>query len=231
MADRVNEVLESLPVGGNDRGFFTASNGLVLRLKKVQKMIIADANRRMAPPKVPTVWIEDKERSEENPNDPAYIQAVRDYDFDRAMLAMRVYYVLGTEVKQRPHDVEGPEDTGWSDDIMTVDPSANIPESGRGRYMAWLKLYAVPDEDQLRLLNAILRFSGETLEADVKAAQESFRDLEGRDSDNGLSASAEDTRGHIHATDAWDGPGLRSQGSGGVRALPVADVDQHVDMV
>lgn len=221
----MNEALDNLSEQV-DPSTFTAANGLKLRLKRVSQMIIADANRRLKPPKPPVTWNPDKERNEENPQHPDYIEALSYYRFDTAMLAMRVYFILGTEVEYLPRDIEPVDSTVWSDAILAADAEAEIPESGPRRYLAWLKLYALPDEDQARLLNAIIGAGNGTLEAQVVEAQNSFRNNSRGDTIDGVPLAATHPGGDRDADGVGDGAGIRSEGSSGLRALPVGGVGQ-----
>lgn len=221
----MNEALDSLSEQV-DPSTFTAQNGLRLRLKRVSQMIIADANRRLKAPRPPVTWNPDKERDEPNPQHPDYVEAVNNYRYDTAMLAMRVYFILGTEVEFLPTHLVPVESTKWSDDILAADAEAEIPESGPRRYLAWLKLYALPDEDQARLLNAIIGAGNGTLEAQVIEAQNSFRDNPGGNTIDGIPLAATRPGGDRDANGPGDGAGIRSEGSSGLRALPVGDVGQ-----
>src|SRR3990167_1584507 len=92
---------------------FTASNGVVLKLHKVPRMIIAEAGRAMKYPKPPVVFIEDKGREEENPNDPDYIEQVSDINWRRGKLAVDTHLALGTSIISIPQEVYPPESDEW----------------------------------------------------------------------------------------------------------------------
>lgn len=211
-----------------DPSVFTSSAGLKLRIKKVSPFIIAEARRKLRAPRVPSVFNEDKGRNEENPNDPDYLEAVQNYQFDASMLAQRVYFILGTEVVSVPKGMHTYDSPMWADEILAAYDELDIPAEGPRRYHAWLKFYAIPsDEDQGLLLRAILNLGGATMEADVQQAQKSFRPPEERDTSDGVSATDSGARGDISATNGVGySTGVRGEGSSGLRALPVEPVDR-----
>lgn len=180
----VEEVITNTDV--QDDSIFIACNGVKLKLKKVSSRIATDAMRAIPMPTVPYVYIEDKERNEENPNDPDYLQAVQDTKNERGSVLMDIYFVMGSELYEIPtNGVEPPDSIAWSDVLLNVlnkvkDGILNIPESGRLRYLCWLKYYALEDKDQVDLLAAILRYCGTATEEDVSKALDSFRSDEGR---------------------------------------------------
>ena len=215
----------------SDPSRFVAANGLILRLKRVSKMIVADADARLKAPQPPRVWITELEREEENPNHPSYLEAVRRFNYERAMMAMRVYLILGTEVEHLPPDLAPHTSHEWSDLIAAVDPDAEIPESGPRRYLAWLRLYAVPDEQLMPLLAKVARLGGATFQADVAEAQSSFRGDEERDTAERIPSSGQTQGGDRNGIDPGDGTGVRSQGSSSIRPLPVGQMDVPIDIL
>lgn len=228
----MNKVLDGLKAGEPDPSVFVAGTGVRLRIKKVSQMIIADAKRRIPVPQIPKWFNPDKEREEENPNDPAYLTAVNNYNWDTAMLAMRVYMILGTEIiEPLPPNVLPPESTKWSDMIFAADPDADIPADGPRRYFAWLKYHAFDDEDQTRILQAVVRMSGQVSEDDVRVAQDSFRGQSTRDTAPRMGAAAEDQSRDRNGNDPGFGTGVRSEGGGGLHALPVGRLDGEIELV
>jgi hypothetical protein len=225
-----NEVLDGLG-SQTDPSIFKAANGLELKMKRVSAMILAEANRKLVPPRPPKVFIDEKGREEENPNDPNYVLELQHFDYDRGMLAAKVYYGLGTAVHKLPRDLEPPESQVWSDNIEAVYDGIDIPATGVRRYVEWLKLYALPEEDQGRLLSEILRFTGSVLEVDVIEAQASFRGNQERDTAPRVPSPIQAQRGLGDGTHSGYDSGVRSQGGSPVRALPVDELDGESDLV
>lgn len=125
-------------------------------------------------PKPPVVYIEDKEREEENPNDPDYLEAVQEFNMERGMLSLAVYVSMGTEVQTLPAGMESAESDDWANELRRF--GLDIADKGRERYFQWVKYYAVSDADELNnLLITVMGVTGEVFEEAVKEAEESFR--------------------------------------------------------
>lgn len=158
---------------------YTTSIGVVFKLKKVPNLLIAEASRRIKMPQPPVVFIEDKGREEENPNDPTFVAALREAQLQQGMMGVNVYITFGTELESVPDDVADWRSEEWSDDITEI-TGVPIPIKGKARYCAWIKYVALSDEDLTNLNMAIARLSGNIPEADVQEAEEAFRDNEER---------------------------------------------------
>lgn len=167
---------------------FTSKNGIIFKIKKVPNMLIADANRKIVFPRVPTVFIEDKGREEENPNDPDYMRDLREAQTRQGMMGVNTYISFGTEVKHIPEGMVDYLSQEWSEDIEEI-TGLEIPKKGKGRYCAWVKYYALDDEDMTDLNIQIARFSGSIPERDVTDAEDSFRDNEEGAPDSGVPSN------------------------------------------
>jgi hypothetical protein len=169
-----------------DPAKWVSEKGIVLRLRKVASIILSDAGRKLKEPVVPKIFDEEKGREEENPNDPDYRSAYEDITYRRSMLAIDVYLAFGTEVVEIPDDLDPPESPLWIADLQEF--GLEIPKGGKARYVAWLKYYALSDQDLTSLSIAAMRFGGATLEADAQAAQDGFQpDSEGETLGGGVS--------------------------------------------
>ena len=82
------------------------STGYPARIIPVGSSLIEDIINSIHEPKIPTFFNEDKQREEENPNDPVYLQAMADVQRRRAMAAMEALLVFGVEVAL-------PDDDNW----------------------------------------------------------------------------------------------------------------------
>jgi len=168
------EIIDKEKLGSPDtEDTFSASNGLVLKLKKVNRLVVVEAGRKIPMPPVPRFFNEDKGREEENPSHPDYLDAVREANYTRGMMTVSVYLTLGTEIKQLGEGMQRPDDIEWADTLIEL--GIDIPRAQRPRYVAWLKYYALSDEELTALTNRSMRFSGITLEEDVEDAKKSFR--------------------------------------------------------
>ena len=86
--DNLDEILAKKP------DEFVTKNGVILKLHKVKRALVKDAASTIDPPRVPTVYIEDKERMEENPNDPGYVAALRMYNLKVGDIGTSVYIIF-----------------------------------------------------------------------------------------------------------------------------------------
>jgi len=76
-------------------------------------------------PPVPVVWIEAKEREEENPNDPRYIEAVEEVQRKRADAIFDALCTFGVEL------VDGlPEDEKWIKRLKLLERRGSLNLSG-----------------------------------------------------------------------------------------------------
>lgn len=162
-------------VGRNVRSTFTTHNGIVLEFAKVSRLAVVDAGRQIKEPKPPMVFIEDKGRSEDNPNDPDYLRAVQEVQYERGMVTITLLLALGTKIQHLPRGIEGPDGDEWLE-ILQASGIAIPTDNKRLRYCAWLKYIALPDDALNDLIKEVMRYSGLTLEEDVAVAQDNFRD-------------------------------------------------------
>lgn len=183
-----DKILES--IAKPESHLYTSSTGVKVRLKRVSALIISDAAQKLKAPRPPKVFIDDKGREEENPNDPEYIEEMDRYAYNKGYLAVTVYLTLGVEVLHRPDEIPAPESTEWSDEISTI-TGMEIPATGRARYLAWLKYIAFTETDVATVTTRIMRLNGVIEEADVVEALESFRNNAGLSTATGVPASTE----------------------------------------
>lgn len=165
--------LDALVTNHADPSRLETSRGIVFKLRKVPALIANDAVKRIVDPK-PPIWHDpDKDRDEINPNDPVYLEAKARAQGEREDLMTRIYMTMGAEVVTLPKGIESPESEVWAEELTEF--GLVVPESGRARYYAWLKWYALTDDDLKAFIAAILRYGGATLEGDVVKAAATFR--------------------------------------------------------
>lgn len=180
-------VVESATIPLPNPNEYVSSKGIKFKIKKIPKLALVDAGKRLKDPKVPMFYNEDKERNEPNPNDPNYIDELRDVNYQRGIAITSVGIVLGTElIKPLPEDVEAPEDTDWSDALNEL--GIEIPEKGRMRYLAWVKYYALDDEEFTILFRTVAGGAGMVFAEEVAEATVAFPGNEARNTDTGTSA-------------------------------------------
>lgn len=164
---------------GSGRIGFTLSTGVVLRLKSVPPLAIREASLSIRPPAIPTVYMEDKGREEENANDPDYLQAMNRYALEQLFRVSDVLMLLGTSiVGEVPEGVFGPDSDEWMEPLeaLGIALPENVRTNKHVRYLAWLRLYAVRSEQEVAyLMGRIASLSGVT-EVEVQRAAAAFRD-------------------------------------------------------
>lgn len=170
-------VVSGIEGGGRIR--FRLSIGALLEFKSVPPIAIREAALSIRPPSVPTVFMEDKGREEENPNDPDYIRAMQKYAFEQLYRVSDVLMLLGTSiVRPLPDDVIPPESDEWMEPLEAI--GIPLPEKTREnkhiRYLSWLRLYAIRTEMEAGyIMGRITAMSGVT-EVEVQRAAAAFRD-------------------------------------------------------
>lgn len=183
-------------------GELTLSNGIVLRLKAPPQHLIREVSSRVPAPTIPVVNIEEKGREEENPADPDYQAALVKWGNDQALAAADVALLMGTECLSVPPDMFGPEEDGWLSylKIVGVDPELGTPSEAHPltpeRYWAWLRFYALRnDEDSFLAVRSPLWLANLS-EEDVATTIASFRRLARGGADPLGAAIREGQNGH-----------------------------------
>jgi hypothetical protein len=102
-------------------GIYTLSTGVRARLLSVSPGLITDVQSRIKYPEVPKFYNDEKDRWEDNPNDPVYQRQIRQVDEERGMAALRAMCMFGFEL------VDGlPEDDTWIRKLELVNPDLEI---------------------------------------------------------------------------------------------------------
>lgn len=170
----------------NRPDYYKTRSGVVLKLRRVAPLLLRDVARNFPNPKVPLVPNLEKGDNvlEENPNDPAYLRAVREQAEAIGDVTNGIILVRGSEVVSVPDSVSPLADTQWSEDVQEFS-GLEVPDSGRRRYLCWLK-YVVLDraEDFFGLVRKISALSGMVMEEAVAQATEEFRGDETRGTNN-----------------------------------------------
>jgi len=169
----------------------TLSTGITLKLKPVPQAVIRRAASKVPRPVPPKFFVPDKDREEENPDDPDYLRAVDEWTAQQALAVQKVVYLMGTEPAMIPDGAEGPQGQGWPEVPLYLGIiSEEELENPYLRYIAWLETYAARTEkDQLDLLTLPIQLAGIT-EQEVMNAITSFRSRARGGADNGSPAPA-----------------------------------------
>lgn len=167
-----DEIARSLRGNG---GQVKLSSGIVLQLKPVPPNLLREVSLQYPDPEVPVVYIESKDRTEPNPNDPDYLRAKEQMLLQRMRASIETLILVGSEPISVPDGMYEVDDDGWMEDfdILGIKPDISTP---RRRYLAWLKLYALQTELDIGIVQmGVQRLSGVT-EIEVMRALRSFRD-------------------------------------------------------
>lgn len=159
------------------------SNGVSLTIKQVPPSLYIDILTKSTEgaPKPPVTYIERLGREQENPVDPDYQEALRNYKVRQARVISDAFLLHGTYLFECPADVEGPDKDGdWLENIIAT--GLPMPRNKRERYLLWLKTVALANEkDYTDVMEAVGKKSG-VREEEVAKATDTFRPGEGPDS-------------------------------------------------
>lgn len=187
LKDRAKEITRRQ--SGDD--IVTLSTGIRVKLHPVSSALIEDLKSVIQYPEVPTVYIEDKDRTEENPNDPIYLQKVEDTDRKRGDAALAGLLEFGVEL------IDGlPEDDKWLKQLKRLEKMRQLDLSGFDladefdREFLYKRYIAVAGDD-LRMIAPLHGLRP----MEVARARATFLGNETRDADRGLSTQGDDTDG------------------------------------
>lgn len=160
------------------------STGVVLRIKKAPSLAFQTivSNLKQEEPKVPVLDNPNKGRKEENPNDPNYLEEVKQYNSKTNLALLDAAIVLCTEIKSIPEGFEKPDGVNWFEDLSII--GITVEQLGikhkKKRYLAWVKYHAAPMDEDIVLINKeIARLNGVS-EGDVTAVMAAYKSTQGR---------------------------------------------------
>ncbi|KKK92608.1 hypothetical protein LCGC14_2701220 [marine sediment metagenome] len=166
-----------------DQDILKLSTGVELELRTTSALLLSNAMKaNMADePRAPKAWIEDKQREEENPNDPDFIQAHQLWLAEAGIRSLKALIPTGTRIHCKPDEMVGPEDEDYADFMESMGEVA--AKGVHTRYVQWVMLVATGTEDLKTLSAALMRRAG-VREEDVSEAQDMFPGDEERRVDN-----------------------------------------------
>lgn len=160
------------------------STGVVLRVSAVSPFLLQavvaaiDKNK----PRVPVIHIAEDQRDEENPNDPAYLDALEAWDQARNVKLQEAMIAMGTSLVERPGGVPDIADQGWRKLLTFV--GLPQPADEVEAYVKWVMYVAGPAvEDSAEIVKAVQLAAG-IPEVKVAAAAEMFRRRVSGDTDS-----------------------------------------------
>lgn len=162
--------------------------GLKFKIDKVSKYALIAIRNKLPRPQPPIHHMEEKGRSEPNPNHPEYLMNLQDHAIAQSIATVDAYLGLGTEVLSIPNGVIKVEDDAWIEKFEAM--GLEIPRTTYPRYVAWIKMYAIPDDEEIAdLISTIRRYNGVVIEEEVDEAMDNLKSDDGRSADTETSGT------------------------------------------
>lgn len=121
----VVDAAKQIASGQGEEQIITLSTGVCVRLHPVSSSLVEEMKAAVPMPPVPVVYIEAKDREEENPNDPRYIDAVEEVNRKRGDAILDALLIFGVEL------LDGlPEDNTWLKKLRYLERRALLDLSG-----------------------------------------------------------------------------------------------------
>jgi hypothetical protein len=184
--------------GQGESEIITLSTGVVVRLKPVSSSLVEQVRSAIPMPEVPVVFIKEKEREEENPNDPHYINEVEEVNRKRSEAILDALCIFGIEL------VDGlPEDDAWLKKLQKLEQRGGLDLSGFDledefdRDLLYKRCVAVAGDD----LSIVGTLHGPR-PLEVARARSMFLGDKGRGANRGVPSEGHDSDEHRDESDA-----------------------------
>lgn len=122
---KVKETAKRIARGQGEEDVFTLSTGVRVRLHPVSSSLVEEMRTSVPMPEVPVVYIEAKDREEENPNDPKYIEDVQSAELRRNDAMFDALCMFGVELEDGL-----PEDGLWLRKLRLLEKRGRLDLSG-----------------------------------------------------------------------------------------------------
>lgn len=175
----VVDAAKQIASGQGEEQEVTLSTGVCVCLHPVSSSLVEEMKAAIPMPPVPVVYIEAKDREEENPNDPRYIDAVEEVNRKRGDAILDALLIFGVEL------VEGlPEDKTWLKKLRLLERRKTLDLSGFDLDDAFdleflYKKYVAVAGTDLRIISGLHGFSP----MEVARARATFLDTAKRGAD------------------------------------------------
>lgn len=149
----------------------TLSTGVMLRTKPAPLLLIEQIANAIPIPKPPIKWSADKDRDEEDPYDPDYLDAIQQRQRTIRNRCKDAMLYFGTEIVSVPDGFSGPEDTRWRGELsyFGVEIDERLPA------ITWLTQYAIRGANDLAVLMGSVGRKTGVMETDVAEMVGLFR--------------------------------------------------------
>ena len=174
----------------------TTSIGVVLEIRKPSVFALREVERQIGrnKPKPPEIYLEDKDRSEPNENDPDYLAAVNEWQSDGTERQYGVAIMTGTTIHSVPEDVPHFDSDEWPGILTAI--GIDLGKTKQEQYLQWVKYIAAPSvQDMALILAKVLSLLG-VREEEVAVAMDAFRSDETRGTDLAASSDGDNKDGN-----------------------------------
>lgn len=136
------------------------STGVVLRGKQAPPLTLMAVMSAFPTPKVPVYFVETMGREMENPDDPEYLERVKNWKNDQSNAMVVALISTGTELAELPDGMSGPDDDAWLEDYALLDLPMQ-PLNKAWRYLRWVQFKAaIATDDINKIMEVVGRLSG-----------------------------------------------------------------------
>lgn len=149
------------------------SNGIMLQAKPVARGLLQRIQEQIPEPSVPTVELPEHGRSEPNPMDPDYLDALELCYRERLAADNNARMAFGWMVNSVPDGFFRPEEDGWIEELRFAGIAAT--SEGPGRMLDWLNLYALATPVDEAVISAKSYMTTAITEGEVVRAMAYFR--------------------------------------------------------
>lgn len=136
------------------------STGVILRGRQSPPLVLMTVMASFPRPKPPVVYIEAMGREMENPDNPDYLERIKDWKTEQSNAMLVALISTGTELQSKPKGVPGPEDDQWLEEYSLL----GLPmhkENKAWRYLRWVQFKAIASEaDTQCIMEVVGRLSG-----------------------------------------------------------------------
>lgn len=154
----------------------TLSSGVVVKAKPLPVGYGANIARQhqTKKPKPPRLFVAELGRDEENPDDPDYLDALRQWQVDFAMSSLNLAMSFGLEIVSVPEGMM----TYNSDEFKAT--LSFLGDDGTMPFVKWLQIIAAPTLEDLTIISNLPGFQAGVQEVGVQAEVETFRPTKAR---------------------------------------------------
>lgn len=162
------ELIEA--VKKTDARTIVLSTKVILQGRQVNPLVLTRLMSKTPRPHPPKVFMKVMGREMENPDDPEYIDALKQWKVESSDSLATAMILLGTSLESKPDDMPGPDDEAWQFEYRLL--GFDIVDNAQWRYLNWVRFKAIADEyDVQQIIKTVGALSG-VREADVKSVEQ-----------------------------------------------------------